>query len=152
MSGLGIEFIPDDLIMRCALYIRALHESRAFNFDKIMDHKDTMITALYMGDTRELLRDASKAWRRTKRNESLLTVCAIIMALEFLNADLMGWGSRFPAAQAKARELFQAYSPKDKKRMAAIFAVLDDDHQQVAEYAKGLFDPDKDRRTFMQGD
>jgi hypothetical protein len=56
-------------------------------------------------DLTQIFKGASKSKSAKRSDESLLYLATVVVSLEVLARNLMGWGQQFPAAQHDAEEI-----------------------------------------------
>jgi hypothetical protein len=101
-----------------------------------------MTMLMMVEETKDLLATARNAWRKKTRDESLMAICAAILALQMLNSDFMGWGQQHPDAQRHANRLLASHSAEDQRRMMNIFEVINkDEDPEFRKFIDTLFDP-----------
>jgi hypothetical protein len=102
----SLQFLPKELTGKCRRLIESYHAM--YGYAGLAD-------MLWLSDARDVIechhelmqifKRASKAPGAKRADDSFVLVATVIVAVEVLARDYIGWGKRFPAAKREAEKL-----------------------------------------------
>jgi hypothetical protein len=102
----SFEFVPRELAIRCREVIESYHAKEGYACLSDMLWRSNARPIIERSrDLTQILKSASKSKCARRSYESLLYLATVVVSLEVLARNIMGWGEQFPAAQHQAEQI-----------------------------------------------
>jgi hypothetical protein len=98
--------VPRELAICCHKMIESYHAKRGYACLADMLWRSNARHVIERSrDLMRIFNRASKSRRARQANEALLYVASVVVSLEVLACDYLGWGTQFPASRREAEEI-----------------------------------------------
>jgi hypothetical protein len=102
----SFQFVPRELAIRCRKVIESYHAKEGYAcLPDMLWHSNARHVIEHSRDLMQIFKSASKSRRAKRSDEGLLYVATVVVSLEVLARNFMGWGKQFPAARREAEEI-----------------------------------------------
>jgi hypothetical protein len=102
----SFQFVPRELAICCRKMIESYHAKQGYACPAdMLWHSNARYVIERSRDLMQIFNSASKSRRAKQANEALLYVASVVVSLEVLARDYIGWGKQFPAARRQAEEI-----------------------------------------------
>jgi hypothetical protein len=102
----SFQFLPKELIGKCRRLIESYHAMYGYvGLPDMLWLSDARDVIECHHELMQIFKKASKARGAKRANDSFVLVATVIVAVEVLARDYIGWGKRFPAAKREAEKL-----------------------------------------------
>lgn len=137
--------LPLDLAKRCLLYVMLLEQEHGVAIDKIiMINKDIQALAARLDDSKGLLDEGTRAWRKSTRVRKFRELSAYLLTLDIIAANFRGWGNRLPLQYVQARRVFDGLYIQNAHPLMLAFGLPQNRPIRVSDsMVNFLFDPDR---------
>jgi hypothetical protein len=111
----SFQFLPKELTVKCRKLIESYHAMYGcVGLPDMLWLSDARDVIECHSELTQIFKKASKARGAKRANDTFLLVVTLIMAVEVLARDYIGWGKRFPAAQREAEKLLGDFSTRPR--------------------------------------
>jgi hypothetical protein len=126
------EWFPAKLLEMWVIGVKDKHEKHGWgSMPGILWDVDTMtFFGCYKG-TFEMLKKATHSWRPSKRHEYQTYLASIVLAIECLGCDFVGWGTKYPTAKQQADEILDKYFVSNRTRLLDVYMPLRHQMDQI---------------------
>jgi hypothetical protein len=119
------EWVPDELLILMIRFLKTKHEKDGWgSIHGNLWNQDTMVFIGCSKGLMEMLTVATKSWRSNKRHEAQTYLVSIVLAIEVLGSNFVGWGDRYPEAKRKADEILNESFTANRTRLLDIYMPL----------------------------
>jgi hypothetical protein len=102
----SFEFVPRELAIRCRKMIESYHAKEGYAcLPDMLWRSNARHIIERSRDLAQIFKSASKSKRAKQSYENLLYLATVVVSLEVLARNFMGWGRQFPAARHEAEEI-----------------------------------------------
>jgi hypothetical protein len=109
----SFQFVPRELSIRCRKVIESYHAKEGWAcLPDMLWHSNARHVIERRRDLMQIFKSASKSRRAKRSVEGLLYVATVVVSLEVLARNFMGWGKQFPAARREAEEIVSEQLPR----------------------------------------
>jgi hypothetical protein len=109
----SFQFLPKELTVKCRKLIESYHAMYGYvGLPDMLWLSDARDVIECHSELTQIFKKASKARGAKRANDTFLLVVTLIVAVEVLARDYIGWGKRFPAAQREAEKLLGDFSTR----------------------------------------
>jgi hypothetical protein len=100
------QFVPRELSIRCRKVIESYHAKKGHAcLPDVLWHSNARHVIERSRDLMQIFKRASKSRSAKRSHEGLLYVATVVVSLEVLTRNFMGWGEQFPTARREAEEI-----------------------------------------------
>jgi hypothetical protein len=111
----SFQFLPKELTVKCRKLIESYHAMYGYvGLPDMLWLSDARDVIECHSELTQIFKKASKARGAKRANDTFLLVVTLIVAVEVLARDYIGWGKRFPAAQREAEKLLGDFSTRPR--------------------------------------
>jgi hypothetical protein len=116
-------WIPEGLHHKGIVLIKRVHEREGWgSMPGILSDRDTRVFALCHKGTLLMLGGASNIWRPSKRREYGTYLISLMLAIEWLGCDFLGWGTAHPDAKRQADEILDQFFVHNRTRLMDFYS------------------------------
>ena len=110
-----ISVFAEELTVKCRKLIESYHAMYGYvGLPDMLWLSDARDVIECHRELTQIFKKASKARGAKRANDTFLLVVTLIVAVEVLARDYIGWGKRFPAAQREAEKLLGDFSTRPR--------------------------------------
>jgi hypothetical protein len=136
----SFQFVPRELSIRCRKVIESYHAKEGYAcLPDVLWHCNARYVIERSRDLMQIFKRASKSRSAKRSHEGLLYVATLIVSLEVLARDFMGWGKQFPTARREAEEILSEQSLHGRPWLMDVYLYPSPGIQRV--FAKMLESP-----------
>jgi hypothetical protein len=107
----SFQYVPRELSIRCCKMIESYHAKAGYAcLGDMLWHSNARYVIEGSHELMQIFKSASKSRRAKRSDEGLLYIATIVVCLEVLARNFMGWGKQFPSARREAEEILSEQS------------------------------------------
>jgi len=111
----SFRFLPKELTVKCRKLIESYHGMYGYvGLPDMLWLSDARDVIECHRELTQIFKKASKARGAKRANDTFLFIATVIVAVEVLARDYVGWGKRFPAAKREAEKLLGDFSTQPR--------------------------------------
>jgi hypothetical protein len=108
-------FVPTELASKCRELVHSYHAIHGYGtLPDMLWHSDARDIIECNRDLATVFNNASKTRHAKRAHDSFVLIATIILSIEVLTRDFVGWGRRFPAAKRDAEAFLVDFPQRDR--------------------------------------